>query len=231
MKTMAKNCPIKATKPHINIVGHITREELRCTLADVDAANGFANRFLWVASQRSKLLPDGGQLPLEQLRPIAARVREAVQFAQEQVAMVRSDEARELWQHVYADLSADRSGFVGLVTNRGEAQTLRLSLLFSILDQSPKIDVQHLQAAMACWRYCEQSAVYAFGKGIGDPTQDDILAALRHYSPDGLMTTQIHDLFKRNKSAAEIRRALGSLLRIRLIRREKLNRGEKWFST
>jgi hypothetical protein len=33
-----------------------------------------------------------------------------------------------------------------------------VSLLFSILDQSPTIDVHHLQAAMACWRYCEQSA-------------------------------------------------------------------------
>ncbi len=31
-------------------------------MSDVDTVNGFANRFLFVASQRQQLLPEGGKI-------------------------------------------------------------------------------------------------------------------------------------------------------------------------
>ena len=52
--------PITATRPHISMIGHITAEELRIALTHTDTLSGFANRFLWVASTRSKSLPSGG---------------------------------------------------------------------------------------------------------------------------------------------------------------------------
>src|SRR5207249_3881129 len=52
--------PLKATKAHISIIGHITSEELLKLLSRIDAANGFANRFLWFAVRRARLLPFGG---------------------------------------------------------------------------------------------------------------------------------------------------------------------------
>lgn len=59
LRSLAKQEPAKATHPHGNLIGHITREELRSTLSKVDTLNGFANRILWYCAKRSKLLPDG----------------------------------------------------------------------------------------------------------------------------------------------------------------------------
>ena len=61
LRTLTKNDPITATGAHICIVGHITADELRAELTATDSANGFANRFLFVAVKRSKLLPFGGE--------------------------------------------------------------------------------------------------------------------------------------------------------------------------
>ena len=41
-----KNTPMKATNAHVSINGHITREELRARLTELDSANGWANRFV-----------------------------------------------------------------------------------------------------------------------------------------------------------------------------------------
>ena len=57
LNSMVKNSPAKATGAHISIVGNITKEELlRAMLVD-EMDNGFANRFLWACSRRSKCLP------------------------------------------------------------------------------------------------------------------------------------------------------------------------------
>ena len=44
---LVKNNPIKATAPHVGIVGHITKRELLKELDHVEIFNGFGNRFLW----------------------------------------------------------------------------------------------------------------------------------------------------------------------------------------
>src|SRR5207249_5623360 len=57
LSTLTKNEPITATGAHICIIGHITDDELRAELTATDSANGFANRFLFIAVKRSKYLP------------------------------------------------------------------------------------------------------------------------------------------------------------------------------
>ena len=54
-----KNTPMRATDAHICINGHITVEELRERLTELDAASGWANRFLYAATQRVQRLPFG----------------------------------------------------------------------------------------------------------------------------------------------------------------------------
>ena len=59
----------------------------------------------------------------------------------------------------------------GAATGRGEAQTLRLSLLYALLDGKPVIDAPHLQAAHAVWRYCKASARIIFSQEEEDPLE------------------------------------------------------------
>ena len=62
LQTIVRNDPLRATGANMAIVGHITRDELLRYLTATELANGFANRFLLIAVQRSKLLPFGGAL-------------------------------------------------------------------------------------------------------------------------------------------------------------------------
>src|ERR1043165_1861399 len=63
LRTMTRAEPITASGAHASVVGHITADELRSSLTETDKANGFANRFLFVAVKRSKELPFGGSAP------------------------------------------------------------------------------------------------------------------------------------------------------------------------
>ena len=105
-------------------------------------------------------------------------------------------------------LSNGRPGLLGAVTARAEAQVLRLSCLFAVADGAVVIGPRHLHAALEVWRYCFDSARYVFGAAIGDPTADAIDQALRR-TADGLTRRDLlHNVFGRNRSAAEIGRAL-----------------------
>ena len=111
---------------------------------------------------------------------------------------------------------------------------MRLALIFALLDCSSVIRKEHLIAGLALWEYCEASARFVFGESLGDPVADVIKHAL-DANPDGMTRTEISDLFKRNKNAAQIGRALGVLVECGLAfsTREKTDKKpiERWFST
>jgi len=46
---MTKANRVRATDPHIGIVGHVTKDELLRNLTDTEVSNGFGNRFVWLA--------------------------------------------------------------------------------------------------------------------------------------------------------------------------------------
>jgi hypothetical protein len=174
LRTLAKNSPTKATNAHISIVGHITVEELRRSLSEADSLNGFANRFLWVAVKRSKLLPDGGR-DLDLTGP-ARRLAETATVGRQVERMHRSEAAAKLWRQVYPELAGDgASGMFGAVTSRAEAQVLRLSMVYALISGSSAIEEPHLRAALALWSYCQASARLIFGNTSCDPLAERLL--------------------------------------------------------
>jgi DNA replicative helicase MCM subunit Mcm2 (Cdc46/Mcm family) len=122
----------------------------------------------------------------------------------------RDEAARQVWREVYGALSEGKLGLLGSVTSRAEAQVVRLSLLYALLDCSPFIRREHLHAALAVWDYCENSARYIFGDALGYPDADRILQELRANSV-GLTRTEISGLFRRNRTQEEIANALARL--------------------
>jgi hypothetical protein len=81
LQTIVRNDPLRVTEPHIGIVGHISRDELLRYLTATELANGFANRFLLIGVERSKLLPFGGALDGQQFAEGRDAVRLALRFA------------------------------------------------------------------------------------------------------------------------------------------------------
>jgi rubrerythrin len=198
---------VAASNAHISIVGHITKEELLRTLADSDLTNGFANRFVWVCSRRSKYLPSGGNLSDSDINVLVTKIRRAVEFAKTAGEIKRNAEADALWCEVYRKLSDGHAGLLGSVTSRATAQVLRIACLYSLLDCSKVIRLEHLTAALALWRYCEDSARYIFGAHTGNKIADEIFAELQR-KEGGMSKNDIREYFQQNRSAAEINRAL-----------------------
>jgi hypothetical protein len=212
LRVLTKNNPAEATGAHISTIGHITKQELARKLTDTECANGFANRILWVCVRRSKELPEGGNAHLLDFSDIEAQLKKAVTFSRTCGELRRDTEAREFWRSTYHDLSAAKPGLFGAVTSRAEAYAVRLSLIYAVLDCAEFIRTEHLYAALAAWRYCEDSARYIFGESVGDADADAILAGLRAAGPSGLTRTEVNErIFKRNRNSADIHRALSVL--------------------
>lgn len=167
---------ILVRRHHVGALGHITPVELRERLTDVDAANGFGNRIVWVAVRRRQLVPfpvPPGRL----VAPFVDRFASALAFAQKPAIVQFTPSARERWAAFYRAIQP-RPGITGALLARAEAHVARLALGYANLDRSSAIDLCHLQAAEALWAYSERSVVHIFGDSTGNRDADDILSVL-----------------------------------------------------
>jgi hypothetical protein len=236
LRILTKQQAARSTGCHISFIAHVTGDELRRLLTDTSAANGYANRHLFVCAVRSKLLPEGGNIDQVDFTNVIERLQKAAEFARTCGEMKRDDEAKAIWREVYPDLSESKPGLFGSMTARFDAIAVRLSLIYALLDRSPLIRAVHLKAALAIVKYCEDSTRFIFGDSLGDETADEILRQLRS-RPDGMTRTELRDFFQRNKTSAEISRALGVLQEHGLARVERrqeskdgFNLTERWFA-
>jgi hypothetical protein len=215
--TLTRKDPLEVEGAHFSLIGHCTREELTHSLTETDKANGLANRIIWMAAKRSKLIPrSNGALHLGDLE---SRVCNAVARARRAGRMRWSAEAGRAWDAGYEALTQDRPGLLDLITCRAEAQVVRLSLIYALLDGEDDIGLVHLQAALAVWRYSYASCRWIFGgdDGTGDDDADEILAYLQAAGRKGLTKTEIHRLFNGNRTAKQIDHALGVLVQADLV--------------
>ena len=163
--------------------------------------------------KRSKELPFGGCLDDAILQRLGDEVASTVEKAKTLGRLTMTSEAASAWEAVYHNLSAERPGLLGAILNRAEAQVIRLAVIYAALDNSQQIEGAHLQAALAVWQYCEDSAVQIFGEALGDDVADTILASLTRAGTAGLSRTEISALFARHVSSVRIAQALDLLHR------------------
>jgi hypothetical protein len=113
LQTLAKNAPARATGAHVSILAAITPDELRRKLTATEQANGFANRFLWVYVERSKLLPGGPPIDETLVRKLGGEIGDALDRARRLDGVTRDPEAHELWREHYGRLTRDVPGLGG----------------------------------------------------------------------------------------------------------------------
>lgn len=219
LNTLVKTNPAAATNAHLSFIGHITAEELQRKLTATEQANGFANRFLWIYARRSKLLSRGGGIEAVDWTPYVTQLRAALSSSN-RGEVGPTERAWQLWDRVYADLSTVPPGMLGAATARAPAQVRRLSLIYALLDKRSEVTVQHLRAALAVWRYAADSAALLFGRALGDPTADAVLAAVRAEAT-GLRRTDLSSHFSRHRSSAELDRAVALLSDQGLVEKRK----------
>ncbi|HYB31041.1 MAG TPA: hypothetical protein VEF89_30900 [Solirubrobacteraceae bacterium] len=204
---LTRTAPARATSAHISIIGHITQTELHRHATTVELANGFLNRFVLAMVRRVRLLPEGGDPEPLKDTGLVRYLASVLKHAHTAGRVKLDDAARELWWQTYPQLTHPGDGLTGHLTARAEAHTIRLALLYALLDGERRIQPEHLQAALALWDFAARSATWAFGQATGDPLAEQIHAALVR-SPNGLTRTQISHLLHRNLPAHQLTRAL-----------------------
>jgi hypothetical protein len=231
---LTKSRSTRATSTHLSIIAHTTPEELLSSLPPSEIAGGFANRFLWACVHRSQCLPDGDPLPAEDVQAFAKRISEAAASAREVDRIYRDKEARALWHDIYPGLSQARLGTAGAVLARGAPQVMRLACLYALLDGCRQVTRPHLEAALALWEYCHDSARTLFAGVTPEALPDRLLSALRD-SSQGLTRSELGALLGRNCLSATISVALQSLAAQGLAASSKDDTGkgrraERWFA-
>ena len=175
-------------------------------------------------------LPDA-----EELAEIGRELGLVIAYAKDAGYMQFDEQAWGLWDAVYPELSRDRYGLSGSLCGRAEAHVLRLSLIYAILGKSRSIQPEHLAAALAVWKYAEQSVSCIFGNATGNPLADELLRLIVAAGSTGLSRTEMSNLLGRNQPANKIGQALGVLLQAGLAHPEQRTTGgrpaEVWVAT
>lgn len=206
LRSMARGTGVTATDPHVSIIGHITRDELMEVTGGSSLANGFYNRFLWIFSQRSKLLPFGGNdvdvtAEIMQIRQALCIRREDQDMhgAGNPLRMKIDKTAIDAWRTIYAQYSGDMHPMKA----RAAPLVLRIALVFAFLEiGTSTIHERHLTAANAIVAYSLRTIDWLVVAATANTPRERILAAVEVY---GEMTaSQLHELFARHLSGRVI---------------------------
>lgn len=216
LQRVTKNDPMRATAPHLNILGAITSGELRSTLQTGDVLNGFANRLLPIHTSSNVFKARSSEPLPHALGDCLDALRRAIDFARARRGeYTLSAEAETYWEEHYPRLRQpdERSEALQALQERGAPYVLRLALLFALLDRAHCIAPAHLEAAQTLWQYAAASwrEVYADDAHVRSPLAAKIAAGLLAAGPDGLTLTDIRVMAVKSNNVKGVRAALQEL--------------------
>jgi len=134
LRTLARSNKNICREPHISIFGNITLDELQRLLTSTDRNNGFVNRFLWICARRSQLLPWGGNVDETALQELATKAAHVIHLSSHYGKCGWVPDAASMWAKEYGRLSSGGAGLSGAMSARAEAQTIRIALIYAVLD-------------------------------------------------------------------------------------------------
>lgn len=171
LKPATKSNRLYASDPHVCLSGAISPGELTGLMSARELTNGFANRFLMIWAERTRMLPFPKETPQATVEQLAARTQEVLAFARadqhgqrEHLRMDLSPQAQWHYGQLYrGELNDDfGDGVVGALLERRAPMLLRLAMLMALTDLQTRIDVQHIDAAMAWIRHATASVRFVF---------------------------------------------------------------------
>jgi hypothetical protein len=198
-----------ADKHHIGAIGHITADELRLRMSDIDIVGGTANRWLHIWANKRPMDGSLGNVPQSLLTEYAGLLAANLQKVHGTTEVRFTSDAEALWKGLARRVDADDpSGLLGHVIGRAVPQCLRLALVYALADGQRVIDVDHVRAASAAWDYSRATAALIYGESTGDRRADVLLAALREAGADGMDSTSCNRELNNRPGAVKKARTL-----------------------
>ncbi len=227
--SMVKRDRQRSTAPHICIVGSITAEELSLQLKATAVRNGLANRFLPIFTARARLLALNPEVPKAKVEGVFSKLRAAVDAARRVHYVGWSPQAQDRWVELYPSLAipSDATSVVRALVERGAPYVHRLAMLYAVLDATGEVQLAHLEAAMALWRYAEGTwrLVYADSTPL-TPLAARLLKAIEDGGNSGCSRTTLRQAAGSNDiPGGAITKELNALAASGLVHREQVKTG------
>lgn len=171
LKPATKSNRLYASQPHVCLSGAISPGELTGLMSARELTNGFANRFLMIWAERARMLPFPEETPQAVVGHLARKTLEVLAFVRahrhdefDYLRMELSPQAQWRYAQLYrGELHDDiGDGVVGALLERRAPMLLRLAMLMALTDLQTRIDVQHVDAAMAWIRHATASVRFVF---------------------------------------------------------------------
>jgi putative DNA primase/helicase len=172
IKPATKTNRVFASRPHVCMSGAITPDELTALLGSREVSNGFANRFLIIWAERTRITAFPKSTPNATIVELAKRTLSVLNFAkagglshkENQIQMAMTPEAKSHYNAIYTDQLSTDHGIerVNAMLERRAPLLLRLAMVFAICDKTSHIDTKHLDAANAWIRYFTESVQFVF---------------------------------------------------------------------
>jgi hypothetical protein len=200
----------------ISLFGGITPDELLKIFPALAAVSGTGNRYLWVWSDSTKLLPYGGSEV--EIRSIVQQVRQNITDVRRTRTLEYSADARDWWEAHYAQLRKPDwvPGSVQPMISRISDQTQRIALIYAATQGSKEVTVDHLAAGYAWVEHSIQTVRAVMGGLVRNEEAGRILASLRQHPGVPATKKEIYDIFSRNTTATALDAALGELEEVQL---------------
>lgn len=236
---------VRSSHPHISMIALITPEELGRIYLRLLAAGGLETRVTYfLCAQQGDTNPFAPASPDDDV--LVDRLRTAVEWSRARVlgqtdpvsrslclmrgvqphcAMDLSPGLRNQWSEIKDQLPVVKAAFRHLVS-RAPTHVVRFALEYAILDMSPVLGVEHIEAALALWTFSARSVERIFGVPTGtlqpevDPRRVGQL--YEWLAREGGWVSRDHiasTLFRGNVDKAHIDAAVASLLEDKLIER------------
>jgi hypothetical protein len=227
LKPATKSNRVWATDPHIALSVAITPTELRSLMASRELTNGFANRFLLIWAERTKMLAFPEATPKHSIDAIADKVRDVLRFADADRFVERDNKkltltptAARRYEALYAGELNDQSAgeLVNALLERRAPMLLRLAMLFALTDKTLQVDVRHVDAAIAWIRYWCDSVKFVFASAVDEAsaaeTNQVAEKIIEHLRTKGKATRSelSRDCFQGHASKDQLNAAIDELL-------------------
>ena len=176
IKPATKSAKVGATDPHIAIVGAVTPSELRTSMAARELTNGFANRFVMIFAERTRMVPFPEATSQEVVNDLAAEFGRTFEFAQagrwvekDTMRVSLSPAAAALYASLYRELCNEVGGpAVFPLLERRAPVLLRIALILAMTDRTTVIERHHIEAAHAWVRFWTESVLYVFAEAADE---------------------------------------------------------------
>lgn len=207
---------------HVSVIGHCTPDEFVATLSDIDQSNGAANRLLIIPVASRQLVifnDDDGTVTIP--APTLAGKRTLAQIALKASRRERVKWSKTAWERA-RDLYTSRCMYhPSPLLARQWTNFGRLVLIYSLLDETERIELRHVEAAEAIIRFSRAGVQQIFKQAPRPALVDDILRRIRSRGVTGLTVTELTREFSNHMEASKRNAILGGLLNDRLIRKER----------